>query len=101
MWRGFVAPLKQLKVYIKIVKQQLGVKRPLGGVKVLWFLLFNDKKMKREGGTGETLHDWVGSLEKGWDSLGVSYGGSQAVGELRSKQILIMEKKKKASTGPC
>ena len=25
MWRGLVAPLKHLKVYIKIVKQQLGV----------------------------------------------------------------------------
>ena len=33
MWRGFVALLKHLKVYIKIVKQQLGVKGLPGHVK--------------------------------------------------------------------
>ena len=47
-WRGWVAPLKHLKVYIKIVKQQLGVSGFFGKGERLFKVLFNDKEIKKK-----------------------------------------------------
>ncbi len=48
MCRGLVAPLKHLKVYIKIVKQQLGVSGFFGKGERLFKVLFNDKEIKKK-----------------------------------------------------
>ena len=70
MWHGLVAPLKHLKVYIKIVKQQLSENALFWGVKVLVFLLFNDKKIRKYvgvrvaecGGANNTQWCLIGAL---------------------------------------
>ena len=86
--------LKHFKrVHIKIVKQQLSKKRPFGGVRVPWFLLFNDKKMKREGRGWRNLTRLGRLVEKGWNSLGASLSGNRQLALLAFSGFWVRVKK--------